>query len=182
MTFNDPTYLALILSVVTDPSDDVSRLVLADWLEENGGPDGAEWARFIREMIEKPHARVTKSEGSLVLSNPKAPGYRMVADLLDMGVTRVGFHRGFIEHVELPAAVLRDRAADIFSRHPVVSARLTDYEWFVDAGPCPPFPHFLKTSMPAGMYMYEFDALKDLNDSCVRYGRDAAGLSALVIS
>lgn len=41
----DPTGAALLRAVLFQPDDNVPRLVLADWLEENGRVD---WAKFIR--------------------------------------------------------------------------------------------------------------------------------------
>ena len=41
----DPDYLALLKAVTENVADDLPRLVLADWLDEHGQPD---WAEFIR--------------------------------------------------------------------------------------------------------------------------------------
>jgi uncharacterized protein (TIGR02996 family) len=46
-----PELLALLEAVKDDPDDDTPRLVLADWLEENGDRFDAERARFIRRQI-----------------------------------------------------------------------------------------------------------------------------------
>jgi uncharacterized protein (TIGR02996 family) len=43
---------ALLASVLAAPDDDAPRLVLADWLDERGGPGDAERASFIRCQIE----------------------------------------------------------------------------------------------------------------------------------
>jgi uncharacterized protein (TIGR02996 family) len=39
-----PQYRALLASVLAAPDDDLPRLVLADWLEENGQPERAEFS------------------------------------------------------------------------------------------------------------------------------------------
>jgi uncharacterized protein (TIGR02996 family) len=43
---------ALLRAVVANPDDDAPRLVYADWLDEHGDPDRAE---FIRIQIELHH-------------------------------------------------------------------------------------------------------------------------------
>src|SRR4051812_46037564 len=42
----DPTLAALLRACKDEPFDDVRRLVLADWLEEHGDPDRAEFVRL----------------------------------------------------------------------------------------------------------------------------------------
>src|SRR5690242_5076711 len=44
---------AFLQAICESPNDDVPRLVYADWLEENGGPDGADRAEFIRVQVER---------------------------------------------------------------------------------------------------------------------------------
>lgn len=41
----DPTYCGLLAAILATPDDDVPRLVFADWIEERGDPN---WAEFIR--------------------------------------------------------------------------------------------------------------------------------------
>jgi uncharacterized protein (TIGR02996 family) len=47
-----PEVLALLRACKEDPEDDAPRLVLADWLEEHGGPADAARAEFIRMQCE----------------------------------------------------------------------------------------------------------------------------------
>lgn len=47
-TVTDPTYAALLAGVLRGPAEDAPRLVLADWLQENGDEL---WAEFIRVQI-----------------------------------------------------------------------------------------------------------------------------------
>ena len=46
MTTTNDTSLALLRAVCESPDDDTPRLVLADWLEENGEPERAEFIRI----------------------------------------------------------------------------------------------------------------------------------------
>ncbi len=46
----DPTRLALLRTVCESPEDDAPRLVFADWLDENGEPERAEFVRVQCEI------------------------------------------------------------------------------------------------------------------------------------
>lgn len=46
----DPTFLGLLQAVCASPDDDTPRLVLADWWEEHGQPDRAEFVRVQCEL------------------------------------------------------------------------------------------------------------------------------------
>lgn len=102
---------ALVASVLTSPADDLPRLVYADWLEEHGEP---EWAEFIRGQIWAPISPCRAVPASLL---------RVVCDLIGRrtfdvaknwsGVngSNVEFHdgtvmwvrRGFVAEVECEA-------------------------------------------------------------------------------
>lgn len=45
-----PTESALLAAVLANPADDLPRLVMADWLEENGQPERAAWIRIQCEL------------------------------------------------------------------------------------------------------------------------------------
>ena len=94
--------LALLTAIIAHPEEDTPRLVFADWLEENGQPERAE---FIRVQIE-----ITR----LPERDRKAPHYRerltrfreLIAAHRDGWVkplavppTQVVFRRGFIEEL-----------------------------------------------------------------------------------
>src|SRR5262245_55116771 len=52
--------LSLLRAAKQEPNDDAPRLVLADWLEEHGGPEDLARAEFIRAQLEL--ARDEKAE------------------------------------------------------------------------------------------------------------------------
>lgn len=54
MTDADPTYLALLAGVCADPADDTARLVMADWFQENGQGELAEFVRLQIEIERSP--------------------------------------------------------------------------------------------------------------------------------
>jgi uncharacterized protein (TIGR02996 family) len=92
---------AFLQAICEAPSDDVPRLVYADWLEENGGPDGADRAEFIRVQIERARlpgddprqAALRKREERLAEGH--AYGWRVQLPRLP-GVTWRRFWRGFL--------------------------------------------------------------------------------------
>ncbi|MBX9623832.1 MAG: TIGR02996 domain-containing protein [Gemmataceae bacterium] len=58
----DPTELALLAGVVADPFADTTRLIYADWLDENGRPERAE---FIRVQVELARMEAEEEAGGL---------------------------------------------------------------------------------------------------------------------
>jgi uncharacterized protein (TIGR02996 family) len=70
MTATDPTYAALLAGVLAAPEDDVPRLVAADWLEENGEPERAE---FIRCQIEILRLQMQGTPSVYYPDEPDAP-------------------------------------------------------------------------------------------------------------
>ena len=56
--------LALLTAIIAHPDEDTPRLIFADWLDENGHPERAEFVRVQIEMDrlpEKPRRRATAS-------------------------------------------------------------------------------------------------------------------------
>src|SRR5262249_56850238 len=85
----------LLRAIVATPEDDAPRLVYADWLDEHGVPD---WAEFIRVQVELAATpgtgwRVMElTQRELVLIQTKAG--RFMANTTPGG-TAPGFPRGF---------------------------------------------------------------------------------------
>ena len=126
-------YLALLRGVCWRPDDDVPRLVLADWLEENGFGDRAE---FVRESV-----------AFDAMGFPDGPcvegcacggvGARLGRTTAERGdewagaafgpavISELVWHRGFVSEVTLTQADFLTHAAAIFSRHPVTTVTLT---------------------------------------------------------
>ena len=113
---------ALTAAVCAAPDDDLPRLVYADWCEENGR---AERAEFIRLQVahatqQLPPAGVIREK---VLLDTHAA--RWLAPLREPGgplFTRLShgtFRRGFIEEVWMPARWFRDHAEPLFAACPV---------------------------------------------------------------
>ena len=64
--YDHPEYLALLAAVKAQPSDDLPRLVMADWLDEHGEEARAEFIRVQCEM-KRGDCPKCKGEGSIVV-------------------------------------------------------------------------------------------------------------------
>ena len=110
---------ALLRAVLDAPDEDDPRLVYADWLEENGQPERAE---FIRVQIEL--ARLDEYD-------PRRPGLERRQDELrkkhaaawceplDLNVEHVAFTRGFVGSLLMLPAHFVERAEGLFELAPI---------------------------------------------------------------
>jgi len=113
---------ALTAAVCAAPDDDLPRLVYADWCEESGH---AERAEFIRLQVAHANHRLPPAGviREKVLLDTHAT--RWLAPLREPGqplFTRLShgtFRRGFIEEVWMPARWFRDHAERLFAVCPV---------------------------------------------------------------
>jgi uncharacterized protein (TIGR02996 family) len=141
----NPEYRALLASVLAAPADDAPRLVLADWFEDNGEGERAEW---IRRCIWHPEIHPANGFRADWLAWPVELGNGACFDRAEFQHGGPLFNdspcyslckRGFIEAVHLPAASWLSNADRILAEHPVTSVRLTTEPTFVpilnDGGP-----------------------------------------------
>src|SRR5215203_2415404 len=90
---------ALLAAILANPDEDTPRLVYADWLQENGQPERAE---FIRLQIERERltpadprfATAARREGILFAHNKSR---WLLALQLMMPGSALKFRRGFVE-------------------------------------------------------------------------------------
>jgi uncharacterized protein (TIGR02996 family) len=113
-----------LLDIREHPDDDVPRLVYADWLDENGQPERAE---FIRVQIELARAE---------LADPRRPDLesrqlqllarhrKEWAGPLRALVPQWEFRRGFVEAIKLPARTFLEHAEELFRLAPVRDVHL----------------------------------------------------------
>ncbi|MFO0841857.1 MAG: TIGR02996 domain-containing protein [Gemmataceae bacterium] len=122
---------AFLDDIHAHPGDDAPRLVYADWLDDHGDIDRAE---FIRLQIELSRlapgdawrGQLAAREAQLLLAHEEA--WRAQLPSLE-GVTWQGFARGFVESafVESPEAFERQAGA-IFTAAPVVRLQVGDLD------------------------------------------------------
>jgi uncharacterized protein (TIGR02996 family) len=126
---------ALLAAIRAAPDDDLPRLIFADWIEENPSaalPEeqasvGAR-AAFIRAQIEaaraEPHspaARAAEERAAALLTDDTRDAWSAA---IRHQVLDYAFHRGFVEHVTVNAAVFAEIAKDLFESEPIRSLRL----------------------------------------------------------
>jgi uncharacterized protein (TIGR02996 family) len=119
------TEQALYQGVLDAPDDDAPRLVFADWLEEHGQPERAEFIRVQieqeREPVLSPRWRELEKRSRALLKGRVKQWGRTVKGLF----WEPKFRRGFVESVCITARSFVERAAELFSVHPLRSLRLT---------------------------------------------------------
>jgi uncharacterized protein (TIGR02996 family) len=146
-----PEYLALLRVVCAAPDDDTPRLVAADWLQDHGNPDRAEFIRVQVELARleaagsgaTPEAEaLRKKEWAYLgprsdlrplwamddgpgLVRVRFRGNTPLAGLAVDGADRLVYRRGFVEKVVCPAAEWRHHAATIRERQPIREVLLT---------------------------------------------------------
>lgn len=125
---------ALLRAICDNPDDDTPRLVFADWLDEHGEPERAE---FIRVQIELTRAPDEKRRGVLEARGKellKRHQREWTAPLTDFASDFFGnpfvFRRGFVENLGSDGELLlEDRAGDrLFGLAPIREIRLGEEE------------------------------------------------------
>jgi uncharacterized protein (TIGR02996 family) len=120
---------AFLDEIVEQPDDDVPRLVYADWLEERGDADRAEFIRLqidlARPAPDAPARRAALARERELLADRGAEWAADVAEL----VLAHEFRRGFVGWVRLDAARLLQHGDELFRLAPV-----RHLELFVERG------------------------------------------------
>lgn len=117
---------ALLAAVLAHPDDDTPRLIYADWLEENGCPERAEFIRIQIELARRPNLTLQARESALLAAHAE----RWLAPLRTpdgplFGEAHGVFRRGFVETVWMTAGRFLERAGVLFAQTPVRELRVT---------------------------------------------------------
>jgi uncharacterized protein (TIGR02996 family) len=113
------SYPAFLAAIRDAPEDEVPRLVCADWLEDNGQPERAE---FVRVQLELSRGVEPRSQALALYRRLRALIREHREGWLGSLATHAPasiFDRGFVEQVELEAKVLLEHGAAIFDEHPI---------------------------------------------------------------
>jgi uncharacterized protein (TIGR02996 family) len=129
---------AILSAILADPTDDLARLVYADWLEETSQPVAMARARFIRLQIELARSDShsehfprrdfdTRQEIDSLASRWMRAWLTELPDSVAAEVwkQRLGvsaFRRGFVDGVRLPPKGFLDNAPALFAAAPVTAA------------------------------------------------------------
>ncbi|MEO2088340.1 MAG: TIGR02996 domain-containing protein [Gemmataceae bacterium] len=129
----DGTGQTLTAAVIASPDDDLPRLVYADWCDENGHPERAEFIR-VQCALARPDGLPADRLADLRIREQtllEVHGESWLAPLRARGEplfsprTHGRFHRGFVETVWMPAAEFLTNADRLFERCPVRELRVT---------------------------------------------------------
>lgn len=117
-----PDYLALLQAVRSQPGDDLRRLVLADWLDENGHDGRAEFVRlqvaYARSPFGPDDPRFARSQSLMM---------RLVEAVSDDWAREHKFDRGFLTLFHHSFAAWVEHAARILPESVGLTVRLTDW-------------------------------------------------------
>jgi uncharacterized protein (TIGR02996 family) len=111
--------LALLTAIIAYPDEDTPRLVFADWLDENGQPERAEFIRVQMELARLPdHKHQTpRYRGLLIRFRELIAGYRDGwVKALGVPPTRAIFRRGFVEELRVTAIELLNVSDAVLAR------------------------------------------------------------------
>src|SRR5262245_37235488 len=125
---------ALLRAVLVDPADDLPRLAYADWFDEQGEADRAEFIRCQVQLGRIGHepegcrkrrcpCRRLARRAEALCQQSGAAWMGLTQRALPRGEYR--FSRGFVAWVEMAPWPFRRCARALFSRNPVVSVRLS---------------------------------------------------------
>jgi uncharacterized protein (TIGR02996 family) len=111
---------AFLQEIIADPDSDVPRLVYADYLEENGNADRAEFIRVQCELAklgedDERRFDLEAREQELL----QAFGKKWLAPSRAWASVGWEYRRGFVEHITLTSSRLAKYADELFRRAPV---------------------------------------------------------------
>jgi uncharacterized protein (TIGR02996 family) len=124
---SSPQAIAFLADIVEHPEDDAPRLVYADWLEDNGDPDRAEFIRVQVEGEPLPEGDPVKWERETRAAELLARRRKAWTRELPEWAQKGEFRRGFLEEVETSVSEFVE-GAEVFARHPLVHVRLSGGE------------------------------------------------------
>lgn len=97
------THDAFLQAIIENPDDDAPRLVYADFLEERGDHDRAQFIRCQCELAHLPANDARRSELEATQSELLGKHEHEWADEIPRRVIRLEFRRGFVDSIDVPA-------------------------------------------------------------------------------
>ena len=124
-----PGYEPFLATILDRPAEDGPRLVYADWLEEQGDADRAEFIRVQIELARLPdddprHDRLTDRETSL----RERHGEAWRAEIPEWARKGCDFGRGFLEHIIVWRDWRRDYGGALSAAAPVIKLTLQNVD------------------------------------------------------
>src|SRR5262249_24085793 len=124
---------ALLQDVIAHPDEDGPRLIYADWIEENGRPERAEFIRVQCELARLPanHSHRKKLEArEEALWDEHFAEWRQ--EVPHWARDQLGFGRGFAWHVRASAKQWAAKGPDLHDAAPVTSVWLKKADKVID--------------------------------------------------
>ena len=126
---------AFLQAICDRPDDDTPRLIFADWLDENGDPDRAEFIRVQCQLEHTPEDadnRPYLEECSAALLEKHRDSW--TAPLKSRDYCVLGFRRGFPDRVSVSAQAFLASGTRLFELAPVCAVSMTAIRYEVDTG------------------------------------------------
>jgi uncharacterized protein (TIGR02996 family) len=115
---------AFLRAILESPEDDTTRLVFADWLDDNGELERAE---FIRLQIRMEHLHRPSAEWDEAATREAELGTKLFGHLDSLGLEGLEFRRGFISSVTSGVLDFRDFAERLSAQDaPAFALRLQE--------------------------------------------------------
>jgi uncharacterized protein (TIGR02996 family) len=132
---------AFLQDIIAHPDDDAPRLIFADWIEENGDPERAEFIRLQCQLARLDETDPGHAEGQQRQKALLKKYARRWAGPLAKNVDEVVFRRGFVEGVAVEdSGRFLARVPELFAVAPLRALRLGNpeggLERLVDAPQC----------------------------------------------
>jgi uncharacterized protein (TIGR02996 family) len=110
---------AFIQAIADAHADDAPRLIYADWLDEHGQPERAEFIRGqCRLAAMRPRDKGYRPLAERIAVLAREHGRKWDRELRKLA-TQVSYHRGFADAATVPARKFLDNAQDLFRLAPI---------------------------------------------------------------
>src|SRR4051794_10732182 len=116
---------AFLSAIADEPHDDTHRLVFADWLDDHGDADRAEFIRLQCRLEGLGEFDVARDDLEVRERELLALHARAWAGEMPAGVTGWRFRRGFVDEVTLAPATFVQEWAWLFLLHPLTAVQFT---------------------------------------------------------
>ncbi len=134
-------YDGLLAAVIADPDADLPRLVMADWYDENGQPERAQFIRLQIELARGVRGKAKRAAmearaGELLAAHGEAWAAPLAELHEEWWDESCEFRRGFIERIATTGEVVEESGGRLFALTPLRELRLWDEEEYDGLAKC----------------------------------------------
>jgi len=131
---------ALLRAVCENPDEDTPRLVFADWLQENGDEERAEFIRLQIELVGMRDGKAKQKKQAREKELLKAHQVDWTAPLKEFEGNRTGdyyvFRRGFVEAIASDGEIMVEEGDRVFALAPIREIVFADEEEYGELAKC----------------------------------------------